>query len=270
MTTEQKKDAMPSRTMPKMTAAERYAYKSLPEQLRRRKESVDDTVIRILDFLELLKEFGIEIEALGTTPYSEDPSSAFDPEHVSEREQLLGRQFEGELTSLTIFSQVQHSDIRREVALLGRDFVKKVTALQQLMESFWARYCKVMMPFTRSKANQLGKFEQELRQRLADINYLTRQHSELMAAAQDAKAGDQEKTNDAIAAEYQKAVMAYVKEYDELREEYGTLGPLSFMRKREIMDKLMTRADAIRSVNKQYERYDFIDFITFALPDDEE
>ena len=117
---------------------------------------------------------------------------------------------------------------------------------------------------------RLDKFETELRQRLTDINYLTRQHAELMAAAQDAKAGDQEETNDEIIAEYQDDVMSYVKEYDALREEYGTLGRLAFRRRREILDKLATRADAIKAINKRYEQYDFIDFIAFELPEDEE
>lgn len=179
------------------------------------------------------------------------------------------QRFAGELAALQVFDQVKHENIRREVGLLGRDFVKKVTALQQLMESFWARFCKVMSPFTRSKAGELDKFEAELRQRLTDINYLTRQHAELMAAAQDAKAGDQEETNDEIIAEYQDDIMAYVKEYDALREEYGTLGRLAFRRRREILDRLATRADAIKAINKRYEHYDFIDFITFELPDDE-
>ena len=33
-------------------------------------------------------------------------------------------------------------------------------------------------------------------------------------------------------------------------------------------DRLATRADAIKAINKRYEHYDFIDFITFE-PDDE-
>ncbi len=237
--------------------------------LSSRKESVDDTVVRILEFLDLVKEVGEEISILGDTSYSPDGSGTYDPEHVAEREEMLGQQFAGELAALQVFDQVKHENIRREVGLLGRDFVKKVTALQQLMESFWARFCKVMSPFTRSKAGELDKFEAELRQRLTDINYLTRQHAELMAAAQDAKAGDQEETNDEIIAEYQDDIMAYVKEYDALREEYGTLGRLAFRRRREILDRLATRADAIKAINKRYEHYDFIDFITFELPDDE-
>ena len=75
--------------------------------------------------------------------------------------------------------------------------------------------------------------------------------------------------NDEIIAEYQDDIMAYVKEYDALREEYGTLGRLAFRRRREILDRLATRADAIKAINKRYEHYDFIDFITFELPDDE-
>lgn len=269
MPAEQRKSGKYTLDRPAMTAAERYAYKSLPESLRRRKESVDDTVVRILEFLDLVKEVGEEISVLGDTPYSPDGSGTYDPEHVAEREEMLGQQFAGELAALQVFDQVKHENIRREVGLLGRDFVKKITALQQLMESFWARFCKVMSPFTRSKAGELDKFEAELRQRLTDINYLTRQHAELMAAAQDAKAGDQEETNDEIIAEYQDDIMAYVKEYDALREEYGTLGRLAFRRRREILDRLATRADAIKAINKRYEHYDFIDFITFELPDDE-
>ena len=245
MPAEQRKSGKYTLDRPAMTAAERYAYKSLPESLRRRKESVDDTVVRILEFLDLVKEVGEEISVLGDTPYSPDGSSTYDSEHVAEREEMLGQQFAGELAALQVFDQVKHENIRREVGLLGRDFVKKVTALQQLMESFWARFCKVMSPFTRS------------------------QHAELMAAAQDAKAGDQEETNDEIIAEYQDDIMAYVKEYDALREEYGTLGRLAFRRRREILDRLATRADAIKAINKRYEHYDFIDFITFELPDDE-
>ncbi len=270
MPTEQRKGGKYAPPRPEMTAAERYAYKSLPESLRRRKESVDDTVVRILEFLDLVKEVGDEISVIGNKPYASEGSGTYDPEHVTEREELLGRQFAGELAALQVFDQVKHENIRREVGLLGKDFVKKVTALQQLMESFWARFTSTMTPFTRSKAAQLDKFEAELRQRLADINYLTRQHAELMAAAQDAKAGDQEETNDEIIAEYQDDVMSYVKEYDALREEYGTLGRLAFRRRREILDKLATRADAIKAINKRYEQYDFIDFIAFELPEDEE
>ena len=236
MPAEQRKSGKYTLDRPAMTAAERYAYKSLPESLRRRKESVDDTVVRILEFLDLVKEVGEEISILGDTSYSPDGSGTYDPEHVAEREEMLGQQFAGELAALQVFDQVKHENIRREVGLLGRDFVKKVTALQQLMESFWARFCKVMSPFTRSKA------------------------------------GDQEETNDEIIAEYQDDIMAYVKEYDALREEYGTLGRLAFRRRREILDRLATRADAIKAINKRYEHYDFIDFIdfiTFELPDDE-
>lgn len=270
MPAEQRKDRKSALVRPTMTADGRDAYKSLPEPLRRRKESVDDTVLRILDFLELVKEVGEEISVLGSKPYSPDGSGTYDPEHVTEREELLGRQFAGELKALQVFDQVKHENIRHEVGLLGKDFVKKVTALQQLMESFWARYCSTMSPFTRSKASELDKFEAELRQRLTDINYLTRQHAELMSAAQDAKAGDLEESNDEIIAEYQDDVMSYVKEYDELREEYGTLSRLAFRRRREILDRLATRADAIKAINKRYEQYDFIDFIAFELPEDEE
>lgn len=267
---EQRGDTRSHLAKPQMTAAERYAYKSLPESLRRRKENVDDTVARIIDFLEILKEFGEEISSLGAKPYDPDATPAYDPEHVTEREQMLGREFEGELEALRIFDQVKHENIRREVGLLGRDFVKKVTALQQLMESFWARWCQVMSPFTRSKAAELGKFETELRQRINDVSYLTRQHAELMAAAQDAKAGDQEETNDEIIAEYQRAVHAYVEEYDQLRDEFGTLSRLAFRRRREVLDKLAARADAIKAINKRYEHCDFIDFVAFELPEDEE
>lgn len=269
MSTEQRTGAKYAPVKP-MTAAERYAYKSLPESLRRRKESIDDTAVRILEFLDLLKEIGEEISVLGSTPYSPEGSGTYDPEHVAEREELLGHQFSGELAALRVFDQVKHENIRHEVGLLGKDFVKKVTALQQLMESFWARFCNAMSPLTRSKAAELGKFEAELRQRLNDINYLTRQHAELMAAAQDAKAGDLEESNDEIIAEYHDDVMSYVKEYDELREEYGTLSRLAFRRRREILDRLATRADAIKAINKRYEQYDFIDFIAFELPEDEE
>lgn len=86
MPAEQRKDRKSALVRPTMTAAERYAYKSLPEPLRRRKESVDDTVLRILDFLELVKEVGEEISVLGSKPYSPDGSGTYDPEHVTERE----------------------------------------------------------------------------------------------------------------------------------------------------------------------------------------
>lgn len=255
--------------MPEMTAAERYAYKSLPEQLRRRKENIDDTVIRIIEFLELLKEFGEELTALGNAPYSPEGSGTFDPEHVSDREKLLGRQFAGELDALQIFDQIQHQNIRREAGMLGKDFTKKVTALQQLMESFWARFNNTMLPFTRSKAPELSKFETELRQRVNDISYLTRQHVELTASAQDAKAGDLEESNDEIIAEYHRDVMSYVKEYDELREQYTSLSRFAILKRRNIWSKLVARADAINSINKRYEQYDFIDFITFEIAADE-
>lgn len=270
MATEQRKSGKFTPPTRAMNAAERYAYKSLPEPLRRRKEKIDATAASIIEFLEVLKEFGVEISAIGNAPYSPDGSDAYDPEHVTEREAELGRQFAGELVALQIFDQVKHQNIRREVGALGKDFVTKVTALQQLMESFWTRFAQVMTPFTRSKAPELDRFETELRQRVNDINYLTRQHAELMAAAQDAKAGDQEETNDEIIAEYQKAVMSFVKEYDELREEYGTLSRFNFKRKREILNKLDTRADAIKAINKQYEHFDFIDFIAFELPQGDE
>lgn len=270
MATEQRKSGKFTPPRREMTAAERYAYKSLPESLRRRKESIDATAERIIDFLEVLKEFGEEISVLGAAAYAPEGSGTYDPDHVTEREAQLGKQFAGELVALQIFDQVKHQNIRREVGSLGKDFVKKVTALQQLMESFWTRFTQTMTPFVRSKAPELDRFEAELRQRVTDINYLTRQHAELMAAAQDAKAGDQEETNDEIIAEYQKAVMSFVNEYDNLREEYGTLSRFAFKRKREILDKLATRADAIKSINKQYEHYDFIDFIAFELPQDDE
>ena len=252
-----------------MTAAERYAYKSLPEALRNRKENIDETVMRIIDFLELLKEFGEELEALGNASYSAEGSNTFDPEHVREREASLGRQFSGELEALQIFDQIQHQNIRRESALLGKDFVKKVTALQQLMESFWTRFNNTIMPFTRSKAPELSKFETELRQRVNDISYLTRQHAELTASAQDAKAGDLEESNDEIIAEYHRDVMSYVNEYDELRDQYTKLSRFAFVKRRAVWNKLVARADAINAVNKRYEHYDFIDFITFELAEDE-
>lgn len=268
MAAEQQTGAKKSPSKPEMTAAERYAYKSLPEPLRRRKEAIEDTTTRIIDFLQLVKEFGEELVVLGAASYSPEGSGTYNPEHVAEREQQLGREFAGELKALETFDQVQHENIRREVGMLGKDFVKKVTALQQLMESFWARFCSVMLPFTRSKGPELPKFEKELRQRLNDISYLTRQHAELMAAAQDAMAGDVEETNDEIIAEYQAAVMPFVEEYDALREEIGTVSRLSFRKRREIMDKLNARADAINAVNTQYGHYDFIDFITFEIPQD--
>ena len=92
MSTEQRTGAKYAPVKP-MTAAERYAYKSLLESLRRRKESVDDTVVRILEFLDLVKEVGEEISVLGSTPYSPEGSGTYDPEHVAEREELLGHQF---------------------------------------------------------------------------------------------------------------------------------------------------------------------------------
>lgn len=252
-----------------MTAAERYAYKSLPEALRNRKENIDETVVRIIDFLELLKEFGVELEALGNATYSPEGSSTFDPDHVLDRERLLGRQFAGELEALQTFDQIQHQNIRHESSLLGKDFVKKVTALQQLMESFWNRFNNTMMPFTRSKAPELSKFETELRQRVNDISYLTRQHAELTAAAQDAKAGDLEESNDEVIAQYHRDIMSYVNEYDELRDQYTKLSRFAFMKRRAVWDKLVARADAIKSINKRYEHYDFIDFITFEIADDD-
>lgn len=270
MATERQKSGKFVQTKYEMTAAERYAYKSLPESLRKRKENIDETVELIIDFLDILKEFGEEISVLGNTPYSENGSSTYDPDHVKEREEKLGPEFDGELVALQTFDQVKHQNIRKEVGLLGKDFVKKVTQLQQLMESFWNRFSTAMSPFTRSKAPELTKYETELRQRLNDVTYLTKQHSELMHAAQDAKAGDQEETNDEIIAEYQKAIMSYVDEYDALREEYGTVSRFNFIRRREIFDKLMSRADAIKSINKRYEHYDFIDFIAFELPEGEE
>lgn len=252
-----------------MTAAERYAYKSLPEDLRRRKEDIESTTDRIIDFLALLKEFGVEIVAIGSADYAIGSAPAYDPEHVKQREQMLGPEFAGELSALEVFDQIKHQSIRREVGRLGKDFVKKVTQLQQLMESLDARFATTVLPLTRSKAAELPKFEKELRQRVSDISYLTHQHAELVAAAQDARVGDQEEANGEIIEEYQRAVMPYVTEYEELREEYGTLPRLAFRRRRELIDRLDARADAIKALNKKYEQYDFIDFIAFEMPGDE-
>ena len=167
MPAEQRKSGKYTLDRPAMTAAERYAYKSLPESLRRRKESVDDTVVRILEFLDLVKEVGEEFSVLGDTPYSPDGSGTDDPEHVAEREEMLGQQFAGELAALQVFDQVKHENIRREVGLLGRDFVKKVTALQQLMESFWARFCKAFCGWRTHPRQRSASLQQRRRGRRA-------------------------------------------------------------------------------------------------------
>lgn len=223
MPAEQRKGGKYVPPRPEMTATERYAYKSLPESLRRRKESVDDTVVRILEFLDLVKEVGDEISVIGNKPYAPEGSGTYDPSTSPSARSCLAANLPASSRHSRSSTRSNTRTSAAKSACSARDFVKKVTALQQLMESFWARFTSTMTPFTRSKAAQLDKFETELRQRLTDINYLTRQHAELMAAAQDAKAGDQEETNDEIIAEYQDDVMSYVKEYDALREEYGTL-----------------------------------------------
>lgn len=79
MPAEQRKGEKYVPPRPEMTAAERYAYKSLPESLRRRKESVDDTVVRILEFLDLVKEVGDEISVIGNKPYTPEGSGTYDP-----------------------------------------------------------------------------------------------------------------------------------------------------------------------------------------------
>jgi hypothetical protein len=267
---EQRDDGPEAPVKSEMTAAELFAYQSLPADLRHRKEYVEESVSRISDFLRHVKEFGEELVELGYSEYSEDSTPSYDCEHVTKREALLGPEYAGELNALQVFDQVHHKNIRREVGRLGKDFVKKVTALQQLMESLSVRFNKAMLPFTRSKEPELAKFEREMRQRMNDITYLTRQHTELVAAAQDAKAGDEEETNSEIEVNYQIAVQPLVDESESLSEELSKLSRLSFRKRRSVLEKIDACAQSICDLNEEYSQYDFIDFVAFEPPQDDE
>ena len=86
MPAEQRKSGKYTLDRPAMTAAERYAYKSLPESLRRRKESVDDTVVRILEVLDLVKEVGEETVKMDFNHPMAGKTLNFDVEIVSVRD----------------------------------------------------------------------------------------------------------------------------------------------------------------------------------------
>lgn len=252
---------------PEMTPAEQYAYNSLPEKLRRRKEVVDSTILAIADFLSQLKEYGEELRDLCSEEYSAEPSSAYDPEHVKTREMLLGHEFAGELESLQAFDNIRHAEIRSEAAKLGKDFVKKVTALQQLTESFAARFNAAMSPFTKAKEPELAKFEKELHQRLTDINYLTKQHAELVASAQDAIAGDDEQTKAELVNEYEHTIQPLVEEFEEAKSQYEALSKFSFRKRKAALADLTEKAAAIDGANAEYKDYEFLDIAEYKLPE---
>lgn len=252
---------------PEMTAAEQYAYNSLPESLRRRKEIVDSTILSIAEFLGDLKEYGEELRDICAEEYTPGQSSAYDPDHVALREKMLGREFAGELESLRTFDEVRHAEIRNEACKLGKDFVKKVTALQQLTESFAARFNSAMTPFTKSKEPELAKFEKELHQRLSDVNYLTKQHEELVAAAQDAKVGDDEQTRGELVAEYEERVKPLLEEFEQAKADYEALSKFSFRKRKTALELLNEKAAAIDIANTEYEEYPFLDIVTYDLPE---
>ncbi len=262
----QKPEANDVFAKPEMTAAEQYAYNTLPEDLRRRKEIVDSTILSIAEFLGLLKEYGEELRDICSEEYSEEPSSAYDPAHVELREKMLGREFTGELESLQIFDDVRNAEIRNEACKLGKDFVKKVTALQQLTESFAARFNSTMTPFTRSKEPELVKFEKELHQRLTDINYLTKQHEELVAAAQDAKTGDDEHMRSALIDEYKERIDPLVEAFEEKKKEYEALSKFSFRKRKTAFELLSEQAAAIDAANEEYQDYSFLELASYELP----
>ena len=251
---------------PEMTAAELYAYQSLPESLRRRKEIVDSTILAIAEFLGHLKEYGEELRDMCAEEYTPGPSTAYDPAHVELREKMLGREFAGELESLQTFDEVRHAEIRNEACKLGKDFVKKVTALQQLIESLAARFNSAMNPLTQSKEPELAKFEKELHQRLTDVNYLTQQHEELVAAAQDAKTGDDEQTRSELVSEYQERIKPLVEEFEQAKTEYESLSKFSFRKRKTALELLNEKAAAIDNANIEYEEYPFLEIATYELP----